>query len=61
MHRLINQITNIEIQLKDILSEYSLLKQALFETIEQLQDTKMELEQVKLERDSLSEQGEGIA
>ena len=56
MHGLINQIVNIEVQLKDVLGEYALLKQALYETIERLQDVTMERDNLKLERDSLTEQ-----
>lgn len=56
MHGLINQIVDIEVQLKDVLSEYALLKQRLYETIERLQDVTMERDNLKLERDSLTEQ-----
>lgn len=56
MRGLINQIVNIEVQLKDVLGEYALLKQELYETIERLQDVTMERDNLKLERDSLTEQ-----
>jgi hypothetical protein len=55
MHSLVNQINNIEIQMRDVLNEYALLKQALYETIERLQDVTEERDQLRLERDSLAE------
>lgn len=56
MNSLINQLNNIEIQMRDTMNEFALLKQALYETIERLQDVTEERDQLKLERDSLAEQ-----